>query len=358
MKKKLIITSIIIFLIILLILITAIYYSIKIFEYKKYTSKSYKMIPYCQIYDNTGYFISESVSYGNYECFEKMYHLLLPKLLVYKAIKNNKSLNDIYKVSNAFSILDNSIISSDAILSWGIGEENEVAFEEFLATRYKIPIYLFDCGTEQETIDRLSTRYKVENKNICIQNECIGTDKYLVNGAKSSHKIHTFSQKLKELNLQDKKVYIKLGIPEPQEYIEDILKNKDNITAISVVVDMWSSKHCIDLLKLFNALNNDFALISRNPISKENSSSKRINHNMDTIYPKIKYINSKNAFHYSLLYVNKKYIDSSYLPLNQNNQKTGNAINITINHSFSNLIIDPTVVMYEKIKILKNKFKK
>ncbi len=314
------------------------------------------MIPYCQIYDNTGYFISESVSYGNYECFEKMYHLLLPKLLVYKAAKNNKPLNDIYKVSNAFSILNDSITASDAILSWGIGEENEVAFEEFLATRYKTPIYLFDCGTEQGTIDRLSTRYKSENKNICIQNECIGTDKYLVNGAKSSHKIHTFSQKLKELNLQDKKVYIKLGIPEPQEYIEDILKNKDNITAISVVVDMWSSKHCIDLHKFFDALNNDFVLISRNSITKENPTSKNSNSDKNMFSPKLKYINAQNAFHYSLLYVNKKYIDSSYLPLNQNNQKTGNAINITINHSFSNLIIDPTVVLFEKIKTLKNKW--
>ena len=354
MKKKLIIKSLIFFSIIIPLLFLIINFSLKIFEYKKYTNSCYKYIPYCSIYTNTHYFEDETVDYGNFECFKKMYHLLLPKLLVYKTKRNNKPIWDFYKVSNSFSLSNYAISLSDAVLSWGIGEEWEVKFEEYVSYRYKIPVYLFDCGVKPETLDKLSKKFKAEGKNICIQNECLGCDKYLLYGAKSSKKIHSFSQKLKELNLEDKKVYLKLGIPEPQEYIEDILKHKDNITGISVNVDIWSSKHCLDILKFFNALNNDFILVSRKVITR-NAVSGNFENDKDIVSPNIKYINPKNIFHYSLVYINKNYIDSAYLPLIQNNANTGYNINLTRNKLLPYSSIDSIVVFFEKIKALKNK---
>ncbi len=343
MKNKSIVKYTAVFLIFISVILVCIF--LKLFEYKIYTSDCRKNINYCSKLENNHYFTDEIVEFGEDKCYEKMYHLMLPKLLVYKVSKNNKPVT-IYKASNTFSILHDALISSDALLSWGVGNENQIMFEASVVKKYDTPLYIFDCGMSEDVADKIQK--KLKRQNIYLQSECLGTDKYLMFNQKSSNKIHSFAQKLKELNLEDKKVYLKLGIPEPQEYIEDILKHKDNITAISTSVDIWSPKHCLSYIKFFNALDNDFVLISRNIVEK----------NKDTKFPKIKYLKNRFALHISLLYVNKKFIDSYYLPLNQSNSVTGHAEQILNERPFAPTCVDCTVALFEKIRLFKSRFKK
>ena len=135
-KQKPIIKYIVISLIILSLLFAAVNFFIQIFEYKKYTKEAYDSIQACRKYDNTHYLKDSTADYGDFECFEKMYHLALPKLLIYKAKRNNKIIEDIYRIGYFYTISDQLIKESDAVISYGIGWA--IDFDAYISKNYNI----------------------------------------------------------------------------------------------------------------------------------------------------------------------------------------------------------------------------
>ena len=253
-KKNLKIFAVISILFLIIILLVFFLYS---FFYLNEIKKSKKNIQKCYFQDTTIYSINEVFRPGNDGCYEKMLQLLYPKLLVHKVKYKNKP-SDIINPDSIFFVDKSALENSDAILSYGIGNMDENTFEIKMIKRTRKPIYAFDCGL---TYNELKTYNKLAD-NLHFIDECIGTDKYLMYKQNSSGKIHTLGQKLEELNLINKKVYIKFGIPEPHLYVDDILKYKDNITGISIALDFWSPKYIIDSINILSKLEKDFIIVS------------------------------------------------------------------------------------------------
>ena len=92
-----------------------------------------------------------------------------------------------------------AVKKTQALLGYGIG--GDASFEEHFASKYNIPSFGFDCGTD----------YKSSNKNFTFFKQCIASDKFLSNIQNSSKNITTFGQQLKTLQLTNKKVFIKNG---------------------------------------------------------------------------------------------------------------------------------------------------
>ena len=312
---------------------------IKLQEFHKLTKEARPYVSYCRKkYEYTKvapiYFI-----FGNDGCYEKMFQLLLPEILVYDVKYKEKALN-INRVTDFYLLSDKIIADSDAILSWGIGED--IDFEKYISENFSVPIYAFDCGITDNEIKKYYN--EINSTSINIQRECIGSDKYIgynnKNKQTSSGKVHTFGQKLKELNLEDKKVSLKLGIPEVYRYIDDILKYKDNILSISMGANLYSPLFVSDLVEVANKLENrGFVLVSRHH-TKNIEDMKKIN---------IKYFNSMTDVRISLVYVNKNILDSYYMPLDQRN----NILNLVNLPKFPMNTIDPIVVIYKKLRDLK-----
>jgi len=241
---------------ILFLIIILLIFFLSSFFYLKEIKKSKEDIQKCYFQDKNIYSITETFRSDNNGCYEKMLKLLFPKLLVHNVEYKNKTLG-IITPDSLFFVDKSALEKADVIFAYGIGP-NDNTFEKKISRITPKPIYGFDCGLTVEQIKKFN-RIK---DNLHFVDECIGSDNYLMYGQKSSGKIHTLGQKLKELNLINKKIYLKLGIPEPHLYIDDILKYKDNITGISIVIDLWSPKYIIEATNLLSKLEKDFILVS------------------------------------------------------------------------------------------------
>ena len=342
---------------ILFLIIILLAFFISSFFYLNELKESKKDIQKCYFHDTNTYSVNEAFHPGNDGCYEKMLKLLYPRLLVHKVKHKNKP-SEIINPDSLFFIDKSALEKSDAILSYGIGNMDENTFEIKIIKITQKPIYAFDCGLTDE---EMKTFNKLAD-NMRFIDECIGTDKYLMYGQTSSGKIHTFGQKLKELNLTDKKIYLKLGIPEPHLYIDDILKYKDNITGISVVVDFWSPKYIIDSINLLNKLEKDFVLVSCYYFYIYD------NDFFDTLFKKnhtncynysfnYKILNHFNLLHHpvSILLINKNLIEKDSIYWNQNNnpaKKIRNNFKTPIK-GFSGF----QIVLFEKLKNYKKELK-
>ena len=301
----------------------------------------YKKINPSQEYINTCYYkhknvysITEEFTPGNDGCYQNLFTSILPKLLIYGAEYKNNDLS-LFNVDNLYTIPEQLVRDANMVLTWGVGYDAE--FEKWIAQKYpQKRIYSFDCGLKKTEINQFNRIYL----NLKFKSECIGTDEYLILGYKSSGKIHSFEQKIRELNLQDKKVYLKLGIPEVHKYMDDILKYKDNILGFSIVVDFWSPRYIIDSSLMFDKINKDFVLIARNPYGI---------HSVD-----IEYALDNWASIVSLVYVNKNIVKKSEILFDQNN-KTIALKKYSNDFTFAQNSIDFRIVLIEKIK---NLFKK
>lgn len=140
---------------------------------------------------------------------------------------------------------------ADVLLGYGIDLDN--SFEDQFSIIYNKPSYGFDCGIEH--IDSKSNLFTLVR-------ECIGSDAFLYNISNTNGKISSFEQQLDKLKLRDKKIFIKMDI-EGAEYdaFPGIIKNKNNITGITLEIhftDLESTKKALSLLK---QLDKDFVLI-------------------------------------------------------------------------------------------------
>ncbi|MCR5260974.1 MAG: hypothetical protein K6C94_03975 [Candidatus Gastranaerophilales bacterium] len=274
-------------------------------------------------------------------CFCKMYDLLLPYLLVYKVKNNGKPLKLIRISWDSYVSPVIALQKADAILSYGIAWD--IHYEDKISRFFKKNTYAFDCGIS--TIDNLLTE---PNPYLFFKSECIGTDKFIVTerGQKSSQKIHTFSQKLKELNLENKKIYLKMDIAGAEiEVLPEILKYADNLTGMSVVIRLESTDRLIKFRDILKQFDKDFILIARNGIRDESVD------NCKCAYVKNEFSNA-----ISLTYINKKFADEKHLPLKQTNSEPKEYLQINdIFHAFPEYSIDWEVAAAEKLTKAKDK---
>jgi len=314
MFKKFILFPLILFIFLFVFVIISFFYLIEVHQDKLKINK-------CYYQDTNIYSVNEGFNPGKNGCFEKMLNLFVLKLFNQKAEYKNQVIKPFIVDDDFFIYLDQAVKEAHAVLSYGVGLNT--LFEYTIADNYKKPVYALDCGLTKEELIKYNKKYT----NLHFQSECIGTDKYLMYGQKSSKKIHTFGQKLQELNLNDKKVFLKLGIPEIQDYIDDILKYKDNLTGISIAIDLRSPKYIIDSIYLTEKIEKDFILVARSYV----------------------YFSTDNCMRICLTYLNKNLADKHNIYLNQYNNEgvftIGNKNNLS-------KYINPLAVILKKLNLI------
>ena len=292
MKKKIFLGFFIVTLLILC------YFLFVFIEYI-YTQKTNKnMITYC------------SENYTD-ECYRRMFELMVPELLINNVKIKNDNIELINLDSQTRIDIENIIKKSDALLGYGIYFTSE--YEDNYAETYNKIAYAFDCGVQN---------YSPKSSKCLFFSECIASDDFLIfdhmftkKMQVSSGRVHTLEQKLKELNLQNKKVYIKMDIVNADVLgIQELIKNSDNVLGFNLAIYIQSPKEIIERVPLLKELNKKFVLVSRTVPYRPSNSSYRI---IDSKYTK----NIQDGAFIYLSYVNKKIIDSYRVSFIQNSEK-------------------------------------
>lgn len=243
--------------------------------------------------------------------YNKTYELLLPRLLINNFYSKDGKINFVkIDPNNSYVIPEIALEKSDILIGYGIGPH--IFLENKYTELYQKQSYGFDCGVTYDEIKK-----QITEKNCHFYSECISTDKFLMTAQQdpeygknqiSSGKIHSFGEKIKDLNLQNKKIFIKMDIVGAEyEVIPDIINYAENITGISIVIHLDTNQDIIKAIKILKLLEKDFILVSRNNsyVSKETNLTKR------------KYVKGILRDYIALSYVNKKLAKKTYMPLNQ-----------------------------------------
>lgn len=140
---------------------------------------------------------------------------------------------------------------ADVLLGYGIADD--ISFEESFSALYQKPSFGFDCGVTNIQI----------NNNLCtFIPECIENDGNVYTHQKSSGKVSTFSAQLKRLQIENKKLFIKMDI-EGAEFaaFEGIQGFFSNITGIVLEVHFTKDNQIILVNRLLEKLLKDFYLV-------------------------------------------------------------------------------------------------
>lgn len=238
-----------------------------------------------------------------YEAYKK----LIPHFIIYEAYVNGKPLEFIrLGMDSAFRIDGSSqyyvpyyaLEKSEAVIGYGIWWD--ITFEDLFSRMYERPSYAFDCAIE-ESPDK-------NTHPLChFEPECIGTDKCILPWLTSTGKIHNFSSKLKQLNLEKKPIYIRFdtgaeGVP---HIFDDILANSDYITGLNFVIHCDDKEKTILIEKLLSQIEKNFILIARHTHYK---------HGALFEVPNTKGYYGQGI---SLTYINRNLVDSYHIKLNQ-----------------------------------------
>lgn len=138
MKLKLFLTVLSIF---FLLIFSAFTY--QLVKYNKYQKSNYKQLSYCYEKQDNKYKNPDS-------CCCKMYSLLVPKLLIYKAYNNNKPLKFVRESALALIIPEITIQNADALV--GYGSTFELGFLNILADLYKKQAFIFNNNSYEKKL--------------------------------------------------------------------------------------------------------------------------------------------------------------------------------------------------------------
>lgn len=145
-----------------------------------------------------------------------------------------------------------AIKNTDALMSYGIADD--ISFEIDIIKKYNIGVYAFDCGIEKAPL---------KNDSLFFFPECIASDAFIYEAQKSSMAISSYNSQVKKLNLENKKIFIKMDIEgaeyESFEGIPDTLFN--NIQGITLEVHLQDREQRPKASRLFNTLNKHFVLL-------------------------------------------------------------------------------------------------
>jgi hypothetical protein len=146
-----------------------------------------------------------------------------------------------------------AIKNTAAVMSYGIADD--ISFEIDVIKKHNLPVYAFDCGIEEAP---------EKNDRLYFYPECIASDAFIYKTQKSSMAISSYNNQLKKLNLENKKIYIKMDI-EGAEYesfdgIPDI--SFDNIQGITIEVhSLQNREQRPKVIRLLNTFKKHFVLV-------------------------------------------------------------------------------------------------
>ncbi len=205
-----------------------------------------------------------------------------------------------------YVVPEKALTEADVLFGYGIADD--ISFEENFSDIYNKPSYGFDCGTKH-----MST----SNKKCKFISQCIGTDGFLYKGQESSEAIKSFSEQIKELNVEKNNIFVKIDI-EGAEYeaIDSVLKHSDNVTGIAIEVHFTQSPQILKLLELLEKLNKNFKLVH---IHANNSGGKDFTApNLEGTLPRV----------LELSYINNNLINRYEVAIDQNFPKEIDMINV------------------------------
>lgn len=238
------------------------------------------------------------------DCYTRMFEILLPKMLVNKVWIDGAEIN---LISIDWSSRVDSVYAlkkSDALMGYGV--QDEVCFENSYSNMFNKTSYTFDCGLA--TFDTGDDRVK-------FYSECIASDKFLIENQLSTGNVHTLEQKLKQLNLWDKKVFVKMDVAEADVVaLPEIINNADKITGFNIALHIRNSNAITERLPILDLINEKFVLVSRNSLYvDDNFRDKLINskYYKGTITDGIMYLS----------YINKDLVDKYEVSNIQNSDK-------------------------------------
>ncbi len=209
---------------------------------------------YWLILSNKETIIKTCMYENNKKCMGQTFTLMLPKLLIHKVKADDTNLQLTFLDWKLRLCPLIALEQSEALMSYGI--EQDISFESRFDSETKCPVYAFDCGVKS---------VEIPYPNFHFYSECIGTDKYLIRDQVSSEKIHKFGDKLKELGLENKKIYLKMDIAGAEaEVMPDILKYSDQITAMNLSIHLDNPAYIINRIQMLDEIQKNFVLIARN----------------------------------------------------------------------------------------------
>jgi hypothetical protein len=142
-----------------------------------------------------------------------------------------------------------ALSKADALIGYGVLDD--ISFEEQFSDIYNKNSYGFDCTTKDISIKNKLTKFVPE----CIANA--------MKCKSLGDKFTSFEQQLKTLNLEDKKIFVKMDI-EGNEYdtLPEVLENANNITGIAMEMHFYGDvQQFKKAFSLFSALSKDFILV-------------------------------------------------------------------------------------------------
>lgn len=308
--------------VIFIILILIIFYIvIALSLYLKSQNENQKLLKYLEKTNKSDWFNYEKNSY-----YQRAYKILEPHLLMHRAYYKNKKLDFIkfdYHLKNDYTLPKIALEKADVLIGYGIGKI--IHLENSFSELYKKKSYAFDCGTRKEEIQKYITSPLCE-----FQEECIKTDSHVEKIYISNNKIHSFEDKLKELNLENKKIYIKMSITGAEyDAMPEILKYSNQTTGISIEINLEDVEEINKAIKLLKSIENDFVLVYRATF------------------------NITPLRSITLSYINKNLITKDYIPLNQSNNIKFEYYGTDEKNKdlMINSNINPIVVIAKKLKL-------
>ena len=151
-----------------------------------------------------------------------------------------------------YVVADKAMRKADALLGFGIADDS--SFEEEFATRFYKPAYGFDCGVHKPAS---------KNRLYTFINECVGSDQNIYQMQNSNGKVSSLEEHIKALNLQQKRLFIKMDI-EGAEFaaLQDIGKLQHNITGIALELHAFSKGERKKAVQLLAELRKYFVLVN------------------------------------------------------------------------------------------------
>ncbi len=238
------------------------------------------------------------------KCFDRMFELLIPKLLIYKA-KENKEQIKYFKANYAqvwfpfFAYMHSSnfIHFYDSSINTGL---DNYLYDKDLSTSFKLIRYKLQYNTESE-------------KNTQIQ---------------------SLMKLLEEMQKNDQKTILKIEIYDlDQALFENLLKFKDIINGYIIYLKLDSSKKIINSISILDKINRDYILVARNTDLTATSPCFFEYKNTYTVNFKVKSRYYKGSLSNSLLilsYVKKDLLDSYKISLIQNTDKIYSGNNVLL----------------------------
>lgn len=138
---------------------------------------------------------------------------------------------------------------SDVLMGYGIADD--ISFEQQYSQQYDRHSYGFDGGV---------ANIRTGHSKCHFYSECLGNDSHLYKGQVSSRKFASYSEHLKKLGLEKKKIFLKMDIEGAEfDVFDDILRHQENISGF--VLELHMNNNPVEVKKLLSSIDKSFLLV-------------------------------------------------------------------------------------------------